>query len=49
VRDIKRLRALGVEPWAPRQRSHWVRIGARVVTGRRIELPADTVPGHYLG
>jgi uncharacterized protein len=34
--EVRRLDALGVTPWAPGRRRHWVRIRARTVTGRRI-------------
>ncbi|HTX09172.1 MAG TPA: pyridoxamine 5'-phosphate oxidase family protein [Solirubrobacteraceae bacterium] len=34
--DVRRLDALGVTPWAPGNKRHWVRIRARTVTGRRI-------------
>lgn len=37
--DIRRLDALGLETWAPGEKSHWVRIRARTVSGRRI-IPA---------
>jgi uncharacterized protein len=47
--DLRRLHELGVEPWAPGHRTHWVRIAARAVSGRRIEFPADTMPAYYLG
>jgi len=30
---------LGVEPWAPGRKSHWVRIVPVSITGRRIRLP----------
>jgi nitroimidazol reductase NimA-like FMN-containing flavoprotein (pyridoxamine 5'-phosphate oxidase superfamily) len=44
--EIGRLDELGLEPWAPGHKSHWVRIRARTVTGRRIVLAADRVPGY---
>ena len=34
--DIHRLDGLGMTPWAPGHKRHWVRIRARTVTGRRI-------------
>ncbi len=40
--EIRRLDGLGVEPWAPGRRPHWVRIRAWTVSGRRIApAPAD--------
>jgi nitroimidazol reductase NimA-like FMN-containing flavoprotein (pyridoxamine 5'-phosphate oxidase superfamily) len=47
--DIRRLERLGLEPWAPGPKPHWMHIRAWVVSGRRIVLPADTVPGRYPG
>lgn len=40
--EIRRLEQLGVEVWAPGPRSHWVRIRARTVSGRRIVAVADS-------
>jgi nitroimidazol reductase NimA-like FMN-containing flavoprotein (pyridoxamine 5'-phosphate oxidase superfamily) len=40
--DIRRLDQLGLEVWAPGPRSHWVRIRARTVSGRRIATVADS-------
>jgi uncharacterized protein len=34
--EIRRLGQLALEVWAPGPRSHWVRIRARTVSGRRI-------------
>jgi hypothetical protein len=39
--EIRRLDKLGLEVWAPGPRSHWVRIRARTVSGRRIVAVAD--------
>lgn len=47
--DIRRLNRLGLQPWAPGPKPHWVRIRAWTVSGRRIVLPDDAVPGYYLG
>jgi uncharacterized protein len=44
--DIRRLDGLGLEPWAPGPKAHWVHIRAWTVSGRRIVLAADTVPSH---
>jgi uncharacterized protein len=35
--EIARLEALGLRPWAPGEKPHWIRIRAAVVSGRRIE------------
>lgn len=44
--DVRRLDGLGLEPWAPGAKPHWVHIRAWTVSGRRIVLGADTVPGY---
>jgi nitroimidazol reductase NimA-like FMN-containing flavoprotein (pyridoxamine 5'-phosphate oxidase superfamily) len=36
--EVRRLGELGLEPWVPGDQHHWVRIRARTVSGRRIEL-----------
>ena len=40
--EIRRLEQLGLEVWAPGPRSHWVRIRARTVSGRRIVAVAKS-------
>jgi nitroimidazol reductase NimA-like FMN-containing flavoprotein (pyridoxamine 5'-phosphate oxidase superfamily) len=35
--EIARLEGLGLRPWAPGEKPHWLRIRATVVSGRRIE------------
>jgi uncharacterized protein len=42
--DQRRLRMLGLEPWAPGPKPHWVHIRAWTVSGRRIVLPASKAP-----
>lgn len=37
-RELRRLEALGLETWPPGDRSHWVRIRAATVSGRRIAV-----------
>jgi nitroimidazol reductase NimA-like FMN-containing flavoprotein (pyridoxamine 5'-phosphate oxidase superfamily) len=37
-RDVKRLEGLGLEPWAPGEKPHWMHIRAWTVSGRRIVL-----------
>lgn len=39
--ERRRLDELGLEVWAPGERSHWLRIRVRVVSGRRIELATE--------
>lgn len=36
--EVRRLERLGVSPWAPGHRPHWIRLRARTVSGRRITL-----------
>jgi uncharacterized protein len=45
--DIRRLNELGLETWAPGPKPHWVRIRAWTVSGRRIVLADETVPGAH--
>ena len=48
---IERTKASGVEPWAPGDRGHWMRIIPQEISGRRIvpgELPPAFEPGAYL-
>lgn len=47
--DIGRLDRLGLEPWAPGPKPHWVHIRAWNVSGRRIVVPDHASAGHYLG
>jgi hypothetical protein len=34
--EIHRLEQLGLRPWAPGDKPHWIRIRSTVVSGRRI-------------
>jgi len=34
--ELRRVEGLGLEPWAPGVKSHWIRIHANTVSGRRI-------------
>lgn len=36
--EIRRLERAGLDTWAPGERSHWIRIRARTVSGRRIAM-----------
>ncbi|MGY1830429.1 pyridoxamine 5'-phosphate oxidase family protein [Geodermatophilus sp. SYSU D01180] len=48
---VARTRATGLEPWAPGEHGHWVRLIPTAVTGRRIvpgELPPAVDPRAYL-
>jgi nitroimidazol reductase NimA-like FMN-containing flavoprotein (pyridoxamine 5'-phosphate oxidase superfamily) len=44
--DVRRLDGLGLEPWAPGRKPHWVHIRAWTVSGRRIVLAAASAPGY---
>jgi uncharacterized protein len=44
--DVRRLDGLGLPPWAPGHKAHWVHIRAWTVSGRRIMVAADRAPGH---
>lgn len=37
--DLARLDRLGLQPWAPGPRPHWIHIRALTVSGRRVVLP----------
>ncbi len=43
--ELRRLERLGLDPWAPGDKDHWIRIRANTVTGRRIVMAAPVVPG----
>jgi uncharacterized protein len=48
---LARTRASGVDPWAPGERGHWIRLVPLHLTGRRIvpgQLPEAFDPGGYL-
>jgi uncharacterized protein len=49
VSEVRRLDRLGLEPWAPGPKRHWMRIRAWTVTGRRIVLGNESFPGYHLG
>jgi uncharacterized protein len=41
--ELRRVEGLGLEPWAPGHKGHWIRIRANTVSGRRIVLAAPAV------
>lgn len=47
--EVARLERLGLEPWAPGEKPHWMRIRAWTVSGRRIVLPESALTAYYLG
>lgn len=44
--DVRRLDGLGLKPWAHGHKAHWVHIRAWTVSGRRIALATEQVPGY---
>ncbi len=42
--EVRRLDAMGLAPWAPGEKAHWVHIRAWTVSGRRIVVAGDGVP-----
>ena len=40
---IERTRASGVQPWAPGEHGHWLRLIPHAITGRRI-VPGELPP-----
>jgi nitroimidazol reductase NimA-like FMN-containing flavoprotein (pyridoxamine 5'-phosphate oxidase superfamily) len=41
--ELRRVAALGLEPWAPGTNGRWIRIRTNVISGRRIVTTAPTV------
>jgi nitroimidazol reductase NimA-like FMN-containing flavoprotein (pyridoxamine 5'-phosphate oxidase superfamily) len=44
--ELHHLESLSVDPWAPGHKGHLVRIRAYSVSGRRIALVSDALPGY---
>jgi uncharacterized protein len=44
--ELRRIEGLGLEPWAPGHKGHWIRIRANTISGRRIAPTADKPSGH---
>jgi len=44
--ELLRLRGIGLVPWAPGEREHYVRIPPTLVTGRRLASPQLEVTDH---
>ena len=44
--ELRRIEGLGLEPWPPGRKGHWIRIRTNIVSGRRIALITDNMP-HY--
>jgi nitroimidazol reductase NimA-like FMN-containing flavoprotein (pyridoxamine 5'-phosphate oxidase superfamily) len=47
--ELRRIEELGLEPWAPGHKGHWIRIRANTVSGRRIALVGGNVPATERG
>ncbi|MGO9891839.1 MAG: pyridoxamine 5'-phosphate oxidase family protein [Solirubrobacteraceae bacterium] len=41
--ELRRIEALGLEPWAPGTKGHWIRIRGNVISGRRIVTAVPAV------
>jgi uncharacterized protein len=39
--ELRRIEGLGLEPWAPGRKGHWLRIRANTVSGRRISSVSE--------
>ena len=39
--ELRRIEGLGLDPWAPGHKGHWIRIYANVVSGRRIPAVSE--------
>jgi nitroimidazol reductase NimA-like FMN-containing flavoprotein (pyridoxamine 5'-phosphate oxidase superfamily) len=44
--EIQRLKELGLEPWAPGYKAHWIHIRAWTISGRRIVLATHNARGY---
>jgi nitroimidazol reductase NimA-like FMN-containing flavoprotein (pyridoxamine 5'-phosphate oxidase superfamily) len=44
--ELRRVRSLGLLPWPPGDKAHWIRIRANTVSGRRIALVVDREPNY---
>jgi uncharacterized protein len=42
--EVRRIDGLGLEPWAPGRKGHWIRIRTSTVSGRRIALVTANAP-----
>lgn len=47
--DVARLERLGIPNCVPAPTSHWMRIRAWTVSGRRLVRPRRSIPAQYLG
>jgi hypothetical protein len=45
--ELRRVEALGLEPWAPGTQGHWIRIRLNTVSGREIVTAGLGAPGHH--
>src|ERR1700733_342718 len=45
--ELRRIDALGLEPWAPGPKGHWIRIRANTVSGREIVVAAPAARGYH--
>jgi uncharacterized protein len=47
--ELRRIDGLGLQPWAPGPKGHWIRIRAHTVSGRRLEVVPEREPGATAG
>ena len=40
--EVRRIERLGLEPWPPGRKGHWIRIRTNTVSGRRVALATDS-------
>jgi uncharacterized protein len=44
--EVRRIEGLGLEPWPPGRKGHWIRIRTNTVSGRRVALVTGRVRDH---
>jgi uncharacterized protein len=44
--ELRRLQTIGLDPWTPGFKGHWIRIRANTVSGRRITNSTDALSAH---
>ena len=47
--ELRRIDGLGLQPWAPGPKGHWIRIRAHTVSGRRLEAVPELEPDQTAG
>ena len=44
--EVRRIEGLGLDPWPPGRKGHWIRIRTNTISGRRIALFTDSMRDH---